>query len=103
MHVEVALNALRELLGPEIKFDIGKPVVEFRETVTEPSSMICLGKSSNKHNRVYFTAQPLDADLVKELENLTLSNDPKVRSQQLTSIGLDANDAKKVWYFLSLS
>eukprot|EP01128_Nolandella_sp_AFSM9_P003856 TRINITY_DN1695_c0_g1_i2.p1 TRINITY_DN1695_c0_g1~~TRINITY_DN1695_c0_g1_i2.p1 ORF type:complete len:697 (-),score=151.06 TRINITY_DN1695_c0_g1_i2:681-2771(-) len=99
LHVEVALNALRELLGSDIAFNVGKPVVEFRETITQPSSEICLGKSSNKHNRVYFSAEPLDEDIVKGLAGITdVPTDPKKRYKMLTELGLPAADARKAWF-----
>ncbi|ONI12060.1 hypothetical protein PRUPE_4G141700 [Prunus persica] len=45
------------------------PVVSFRETVLEKSSRTLMSKSSNKHNRLYMEARPLEED------------DPKIRSK----------------------
>jgi elongation factor 2 len=97
LHVEVALNAFRELLGNEISITVGDPIVEFRETVTEPSAFTTLGKSGNKHNRIYITAEPLDEAVVSFLETHEVATDPKSRASALQKAGLNPNDAKKAW------
>lgn len=101
LHIEVALNAFRQLLGDDVQIIVGRPIVEFRETITETSTMICLGKSSNKHNRVHFTAEPLEDDVVKALAKIDdVPNDPKKRYQMLLAAGIPAPDAKKAWCVL---
>ena len=35
------------------------PIVTYCETVTEESSMVCMAKSPNKHNRLYMKCLPL--------------------------------------------
>merc|ERR1712242_291815 len=57
LHLEICLKDLEEdhACVPIKKSD---PVVSYRETVTEESSMMCLSKSPNKHNRLYMKAQP---------------------------------------------
>jgi elongation factor 2 len=84
LHIEVAIKEFRDILGPEISFSVSPPVVGFCETIIQKSTEICLGKSPNKHNRLYFTAQPLSEEIIKDLErkNLDLS-DLKQLAKQL--------------------
>jgi len=50
----------------------------------QKSSQVCLGKSPNKHNRLYFTAQPLGTQIVKDLEQNKLDiTDLKQLAKQL--------------------
>jgi elongation factor 2 len=76
--------------------------VPFRETVTAESSIDCLSKSPNKHNRIYMKAAPLADELVVEIESGKINprEDPKVRAKELASkYGWDADDARKIWCF----
>ena len=58
LHLEICLKDLQEdfMGGAEIK--VSPPVVSFRETVSEESDHLCMSKSPNKHNRLYFKAPP---------------------------------------------
>lgn len=81
---------------------VSEPVVQFRETVTARSSMTCLAKSSNKHNRAFVTAEPLSADLCVALDagKITMKDDPKTRAKFLVdNFQWDATDARKIWTF----
>merc|ERR1719450_683545 len=62
LHVEICLKDLREEYA-QCDFTIGDPVVSYRETVNETSSVTCLAKSPNKHNRIYLTAEPMSDEL----------------------------------------
>merc|ERR1712176_1405830 len=80
LHLEICLKDLEEdhACVPIVKSD---PVVSYRETVTEESSVTCLSKSPNKHNRLYMKAQPFPEGLADEIEDkkITPRDDPKVR------------------------
>jgi elongation factor 2 len=58
LHLEICLKDLEEdhACIPLKKSD---PVVSYRETVSEESSIVCLSKSPNKHNRLFMKAAPL--------------------------------------------
>jgi len=58
LHVEICLKDLREEYA-QCEFIVSDPVVSYRETVNELSSVTCLAKSPNKHNRIYLTAEPM--------------------------------------------
>lgn len=69
-----------QALAKNIELVIGKPSVSLRETVLATSEP-ALAKSSNKHNRAFVVASPLDAETLKRMEN----NEPTARAD------------KKVW------
>jgi len=101
LHLEICLKDLQDdFTGVPLK--VGNPVVSYRETVTEPSSVDVLSKSPNKHNRLFMKAEPLPEELVKDIEDKVVSpkDDPKVRAKKLCDdYGWDQNDAKKIWCF----
>ncbi len=48
------------------------PVVSYKETVEGiPEPFVCLAKSTNKHNRIYMTAEPLPEKLVEDIESVS--------------------------------
>jgi len=98
-HLEVAIKALVAMVGPDVPLKISPPIVEFNETVTAKSSIVCLAKSSNGHNRLYFTAEPLSPKLCNAIEqNLLEQKDQKLRAKQLAEeYGWERNEAAKVW------
>merc|ERR1712161_170164 len=52
----------------QCEFTVSDPVVSYRETVNDTSSVICLAKSPNKHNRIYLTAEPMSDELCNSIE-----------------------------------
>merc|ERR1712238_184533 len=68
LHVEICLKDLREEYA-QCDFIMSDPVVSYRETVGALSSQTCLSKSPNKHNRLYITAEPIDEELSKAVED----------------------------------
>ena len=57
LHLEVIENRIKSEKGVEVK--TSPPIVVYREAVTKESAE-AEGKSPNKHNRLYFVAEPLD-------------------------------------------
>merc|ERR1711912_57554 len=68
LHVEICLKDLREEYA-QCEFTVSDPVVSYRETVNETSSITCLAKSPNKHNRIYARAEPMPDGLAEEIED----------------------------------
>merc|ERR1712212_25584 len=68
LHLEICLKDLEEdhACIPLKKTD---PVVSYRETVSEESSIMCLSKSPNKHNRLFMKAVPMPDGLSEDIEN----------------------------------
>jgi len=102
LHLEICLKDLQEdfMGGAELK--ISEPVVSFRETVAEESSILCLSKSPNKHNRLYVKARPLDDGLAEEIDKgaINSKDDPKLRARKLAdNYNWDVTDARKIWAF----
>ena len=101
LHLEICL---KDLVEDYAKVEITKsdPVVPYKETVTAKSSQICMAKSPNKHNRLYVIAEPLNEDLVVEIENgnIRAADDLKVTARTLIDkYEWDQHDAKKLWVF----
>lgn len=70
LHLEICLKDLEEdHAGIPIKKS--DPVVSYRETVSEESSITCLSKSPNKHNRLFMKANVMPDDLPAAIENVS--------------------------------
>jgi len=82
LHVEICLKDLREEYA-QCDFVMSDPVVSYRETVGATSNQTCLSKSPNKHNRLYITAEPIEEELCKAIEDGPLGPkaDPKERAR----------------------
>lgn len=101
LHLEICLKDLEEEYA-QVPLRVSDPVVSFRETVSEESSIMCLSKSPNKHNRIYMKANPMTEELSKDIEDGKVSSrdDPKVRGRYLVDEhGWELNDARRIWCF----
>jgi len=100
LHLEICLKDLEEdHAGIPIK--VSDPVVSYRETVSEESSIVCLSKSPNKHNRIFMKADSLGdcADAIDK-GDVTPRQDIKERGRFLVEkFGWDATEARKIWCF----
>lgn len=101
LHLEICIN---DLCNEYTNIEITKsdPVVPYKETVTEKSSMVCMAKSANKHNRLYIQAEPLGDELTLAIEDnvIKAGDDPKKLSRTLQDeYGWDQHDSKKIWCF----
>ena len=101
LHLEICLKDLEEdHAGVPLK--ISDPVVSYRETVEEESSMTALSKSPNKHNRLYVIAAPLGEEVANAIEagQINPRDDFKTRARVLADdFGWDVTDARKIWGF----
>jgi len=101
LHLEVCLKDL-EQDHAGVPLNKSDPVVAFRETVTTESSMVCLSKSPNKHNRIFMKARPLEEGFAEDVDTGKISSrdDFKVRARYLAdNYGWDVTDARKIWCF----
>ena len=64
LHLEVIENRIKTEKGVEVK--TSPPIVVYREAVNKESAE-AEGKSPNKHNRLYFIAEPLDDEAAKAI------------------------------------
>ena len=101
LHLEICLKDLEEdHAGVPLKKS--DPVVSYRESVSEESSIMCLSKSPNKHNRLYMKARPLEDGLADDIddEKVSSKDDPKTRARYLAdNYGWDVGEARKIWCF----
>ncbi|KAL6107735.1 elongation factor 2b-like [Pungitius pungitius] len=101
LHLEICLKDLEEdhACVPLKKSD---PVVSYRETVSEESSIVCLSKSPNKHNRLFMKACPFADGLAEDIEkgDVTSRQDIKTRARYLAEkFEWDVGEARKIWCF----
>ncbi len=90
----------------EQKIDIisSQPIVVYRESVKGPSPKEFEGKSPNKHNRFFFTVEPLEEAVVQAILTGDIDPDAKIRdakalATQLDGLGMDKDEAKNVVSF----
>merc|ERR1712066_736803 len=99
LHVEICLKDLRDEYA-QCEFIVSDPVVSYRETVSEQSSVTCLAKSPNKHNRIYLVAEPMSDEICKDIEDGKLGPkaDAKERARTLREkYDWDENQDRKIW------
>ncbi|KAK6464482.1 elongation factor 2 [Scheffersomyces coipomensis] len=101
LHLEICLQDL-ENDHAGVPLRISPPIVAYRETVEEESSMVALSKSPNKHNRIYVKAEPLSEEVALGIESgkIDIKEDVKTRARKLADdYGWDVVDARKIWCF----
>merc|ERR1712168_1231056 len=101
LHLEICLKDLEEDHAgiPLIK---SSPDVSYRETVTADSSIQCLSKSPNKHNRLLMQARPMPDGLPEDIDKGEVSDkqDFKIRGRYLSdTYGYNVDEARKIWCF----
>lgn len=101
LHLEICLKDLEEdhACIPLKKSD---PVVSYRETVQAESSIMCLSKSPNKHNRIFMKAVPMPDGLADDIEKGEISarDEMKARAKVLAEkYEYDVTEARKIWAF----
>ncbi|CAF2789918.1 unnamed protein product [Rotaria sp. Silwood2] len=101
LHLEICLAEL-EKVHARCPLKVATPIVTYRETITCESYQIAFTKTTNKHNKFFMSASPLQPELVEAIESgrITAKQDPKVRSAILVNeFGWDPISAKKIWCF----
>lgn len=102
LHLEICMKDLKEdfMKGAPIK--MSEPVVSFCETVTKLNEKDVIGKSPNKHNRAYMTAEPLGDEFCKAMDDgdIDLTCELKIRARYMAdTLGWDVTEARNVWSF----
>merc|ERR1711931_425815 len=101
LHLEIFLKDLEEDHA-QIPLKKSDPVVSYRESVSEESSIMCLSKSPNKHNRIFMKAINMPDGLPDDIEKGEVSarQEAKDRGRYLAdTYGYDVTDARKIWCF----
>jgi elongation factor 2 len=103
LHLEICLKDLQDDFMNGAPLRISEPVVSFRETITEGSSIQCLSKSANKHNRLFCRGEPLSEECALNMEEngkCGADVDPKSRARFLAdNYDWDVAEARKIWCF----
>eukprot|EP00808_Paulinella_micropora_P013828 g76397.t1 len=97
LHLSVCLQDLQsDFAGESCPLTIAQPVVSYRESIAQ-SSGVGIGKSANKHNRVFISAAPMADDLAKDLETRDDAfGAGNLKEQLVSKFGWDGRDAKRV-------
>lgn len=101
-HIRMLRRDLESDYLPGIALVWSAPSVSYKETITDESSILCLAKSPNKHNRLFMKAEPLDEELCRAIEakKIWQTQDIKLRSKLLTGeFSWEKNDTMKIWGF----
>lgn len=98
LHLEVIENRIITEKGVKVK--TSPPIVVYRESITKKGQE-CEGKSPNKHNKLYFVAEPVPEairEMIKKGElpkGRVRAKDTEVKAK-LMALGMDAKVAEKV-------
>ena len=97
LHLEVIENRIKTEKGLVVK--TSPPIVVYRETVMKASGQF-EGKSPNKHNKLYFTVEPLsdalfDAIKAGDLSEGRIRKKDKVIFEKLVELGVPSKESKK--------
>ncbi|KAL9641927.1 hypothetical protein ABK040_000865 [Willaertia magna] len=68
LRLEICLQNLTQHFCKNIKIKTSKPFVKYMETVSEKCES-CLALTPNRHNKLYFEAEPLNEEIIKLIEN----------------------------------
>lgn len=101
LHLEICLKDLEEDHAG-IPLKKSDPVVSYRESVSAESSVMCLSKSPNKHNRLFMKARPLEEGLAEDIDRgeITARQEAKARARYLVEkFEWDVGEARKIWCF----
>ncbi|MBW2987155.1 elongation factor EF-2 [Candidatus Woesearchaeota archaeon] len=99
LHLEVIENRIKSEKGVEVK--TSSPIVVYRETIARKNPTPAEGKSPNKHNKLYFTVEPLEPQYVEaiksgKLPNVRLKKKDDEVGATLRELGMDTKEAKSV-------
>jgi elongation factor 2 len=95
VHLEIALTLISKA-GLEVV--TSPPTVIYRESIRRPAGPF-MGKSPNKHNRVFISVEPLDPQIVELITSGQLNDslDRKAIANILKEHGWSAEEARNVW------
>ncbi|HLC80407.1 MAG TPA: elongation factor EF-2 [Candidatus Nanoarchaeia archaeon] len=98
LHLEIIENRIKTEKGVEV--ETSQPIVVFRETITKVSQEV-EGKTPNKHNKFYFTVEPLSEEIASAIkegkirEGRTKKKNLELR-ESLMAVEMDSKEADQV-------
>lgn len=96
LHLEITAYRMQEA---NLKVKTSKPIVNYRETMSHDyRGPAIMGKSPNKHNKLWITIQKLPEEIVEAIKSGKLSEmqSKDDRVKLLKSFGWDTDDAKNL-------
>ncbi|KAI3390002.1 hypothetical protein SNEBB_007591 [Seison nebaliae] len=101
LYLDCVMHDLRKMFA-EIEIRVADPVVTFRETVVESSTLKCFAETPNKKNTLFMIAEPLDKGICDDIENGQLKNSME-KNEMMKIFQLkyewDLLAARSVWAF----
>lgn len=101
LYMDCLMHDLRQVYS-DIEVKVADPIVSFRETVIETSTVKCFAETANKRNKLTFIAEPMDDGLAEQLEagkvNLNWEKKKLGRYFQ-TKYHWDLLSSRSVWAF----
>ena len=102
LFLDCVMHDLREMYA-EIEIKVSDPIVSFRETVLETSSLKCSAVTPNQKNRLSFVAEPLEKGLAEELESGKVSlkswSKQKISKYFMQEHKWDILASRSIWAF----
>ena len=101
LYMDCMMHDLRNVFS-DIEVKVADPVVGFRETVVETSSLKCFAETANKRNKLTFIAEPLDDGLAELLEAGKIHLDwdkKKIGRFFQTKFDWDLLSSRSIWAF----
>ncbi len=99
LHIEAKIE--RPLKDEGIDVVVSPPIVIYNESVRKPCQEVVEGKSPNKHNRFFFTVEPLEESVYKamvggEIPDQEIKKKNLELQEKLVSLGFDRDEAKNL-------
>jgi len=99
LHLEIIENRIKTEKGVEIQSS--PPIVVYREAIFKNTPGPFEGKSPNKHNKFYFTVEPLSDELKASIKSGEIGSGRVKKNQQdlwkaLEDAGMDSKESRKV-------
>jgi elongation factor 2 len=94
LHLEITAYRMQEA---GLKVKLSKPIVIYRETISHDyQGPPIMGKSPNKHNKIWITIEKLSDDIIEAIksEKITDMQSKDERTKVLRSLGWEADEAK---------
>src|SRR3990170_4657094 len=94
LHLEITAYRMQEA---GLKVKISKPIVIYRETISHDyKGAAIMGKSPNKHNKLWITIERLSDDVIEAIKSdkVTDMQNRDERTKALKALGWPADDAK---------
>jgi U5 small nuclear ribonucleoprotein component len=101
LYLDCIMHDLRNVYS-DIEIKVADPIVSFRETAVETSSIKCFAETTNKRNKLTFIAEPLDDGLAELLEagKVNVNWDKKKFGRFFqTEYSWDLLSSRSIWAF----